>query len=265
MTLLIRHITSYRFESPPNYGLQQLRKTPKSGRGQTVVSWSTEVVGGRKELSFEDHHHNTVDLVSFDGSANEIVITSFGEVAVDQTDGVVGPSFGPSPLWLYLRESPATKFGRGSRSLVQEVEDGPNLERLHGLSRVVREAIEYQPGVSLADWTAEDAISHGRGVCQDHTQVFLSCARMMGFSARYVSGYLMLNDRVDQEAMHAWAEAHVDGLGWVGFDISNGISPDARYVRVATGLDYKDAAPVTGMHVGGNSETLSVEIQVAQQ
>jgi hypothetical protein len=37
-------------------------------------------------------------------------------------------------------------------------------------------------------------------------------------------------------------------------------------VRVATGLDYAEAAPVTGVHTGaGNGETLSVTIEVQQQ
>lgn len=60
----------------------------------------------------------------------------------------------------------------------------------------------------------------------------------------------MMDDRVEQEASHAWAEVHVDGLGWVGFDVANGISPDERYVRVATGRDYAEAAPVTGLSWG---------------
>jgi transglutaminase-like putative cysteine protease len=72
---------------------------------------------------------------------------------------------------------------------------------------------------------------------------------------------------VEQEAMHAWAEAHVDGLGWVGFDPYRTASrPDVKYVRVATGLDYTEAAPVTGpAQVGGAGETLAVAIDVAQQ
>jgi transglutaminase-like putative cysteine protease len=80
-----------------------------------------------------------------------------------------------------------------------------------------------------------------------------------------VSGYLMMNDRIDQEATHAWTEAHVDGLGWVGFDVSNGISPDTRYVRLATGRDYRDAAPITGISFGGASERLHVTVAVEQQ
>ena len=65
--------------------------------------------------------------------------------------------------------------------------------------------------------------------------------------------------------LHAWAEAHVPGLGWVGFDVSNGISPDTRYVRVATGLDYADAAPISGSRQGGEEEDLDVQIKVEQQ
>ena len=109
------------------------------------------------------------------------------------------------------------------------------------------------------------AIELGRGVCQDHAHIFIAAARAMDYPARYVSGYLMMNDRTRQDASHAWAEAHIGGLGWVGFDVSNGISPDARYVRVATGLDYREAAPVAGLRYGDGSEAMDVEIVVAQQ
>src|SRR5690606_14157850 len=83
--------------------------------------------------------------------------------------------------------------------------------------------------------------------------------------ARYVSGYLMVDDRVEQEATHAWAEAWVQGLGWVGFDVSNGISPDPRYVRVATGRDYRDSAPVTGITFGAVARSMSEHPEVEQQ
>src|SRR3546814_2710912 len=64
-------------------------------------------------------------------------------------------------------------------------------------------------------------------------------------AARYISGHLLRQDGAElQEAAHAWAEAHVPGLGWVAFDPANGICADEHYVRVAAGLDYRDAAPV---------------------
>ncbi len=107
-------------------------------------------------------------------------------------------------------------------------------------------------------------MTQGKGVCQDHAHIFIAAARLLGFPARYVSGYLMLDDRVDQVAGHAWAEAHVDGLGWVSFDPSNGISPDARYVRLALGRDYRDAAPISGIRLGMLDERLDVRITVEQ-
>ena len=63
MRLTIRHTTRYAFEKPASFGLQQLRKTPKSTHQQTVRHWSTEIEGGRKELQFEDHHNNMVELL----------------------------------------------------------------------------------------------------------------------------------------------------------------------------------------------------------
>ena len=65
--------------------------------------------------------------------------------------------------------------------------------------------------------------------------------------------------------MHAWAEVYVESLGWVGFDPSNGISPDERYVRVAVGLDYDDVPPSSGLLQGGGAEHLAVALSVAEQ
>ena len=74
----------------------------------------------------------------------------------------------------------------------------------------------------------------------------------------------MMLDGPDQAASHAWAEAHVDGLGWVGFDAANDICPDDKYVRVAVGLDYRDAAPISGIRRGSGGETLEVAVKVEQ-
>ena len=114
--------------------------------------------------------------------------------------------------------------------------------------------------------TAADAFKLRRGVCQDITHVFIAAARAAGVPARYVGGHFFRADGVTaQEAGHAWAEAYVDGLGWVGFDVANGISPDARYVRVATGRDYGEAAPITGISFGAAQEELRVALAVEQR
>lgn len=265
MRLTIRHETRYTFETPVKHGLQQLRKTPKSTHQQQVLSWRTQVVGGKRELSYEDHHNNTVELIGFTRDVQEVTLVSEGNIELSDNHGIVGRHTGKAPLWLYKQTTPRTAPGAGVREILREIPTAEPLDQLHALSDLIRDKIAFEVGASEPDWGAEEAIAAGKGVCQDHTHVFLSCARALGLPARYVSGYLMLNDRTAQDAMHAWAEIHVDGLGWVGFDVSNGISPDTRYVRVATGLDYAEAAPVSGTRVGGLGESLSVAIDVAQQ
>ena len=171
------------------------------------------------------------------------------------------------PLWLFKRSTELTRAGPHVRGLAKGLRDAydDDLTLLHALSARILDAVAYEVGKTHAATTADAAIEAGHGVCQDHAHIFVAAARAMDYPARYVSGYLMMNDRVSQDASHAWAEAHIDGLGWVGFDVSNGISPDARYVRVATGLDYRDAAPVSGLRFGAGTETMDVAINVQQQ
>ncbi len=265
MQLKIEHATHYKFEEPVISGLQQLRKTPKSTPQQTVGAWRTNIENGQKELSFEDHHNNVVELISFDRDATELVITSKGEITIKDTSGIVGAHRGPAPLWLYTHQTGLTQAKPPIRAFLKGRDITADLDGMHRLGSAIRAEVSYEIGASDPDWSAADVLEAGKGVCQDHTHVFLSCVREIGLPARYVSGYLMLNETSVQDAMHAWAEVHIDDLGWVGFDISNGISPDTRYVRVATGLDYADASPVTGLRVGGAGEVLDVRIDVAQQ
>lgn len=143
-------------------------------------------------------------------------------------------------------------------------DEGQQLADLHTLSAAIIEALPYKTGTTAVDTTAEDALQSHSGVCQDHAQIFVSAARLSGLPARYVSGYLMINEQVAQDATHAWAEVCLEGLGWVGFDVSNGVSPDDRYVRIAVGRDARDAAPIEGLRMGSAEETLMVSLQVQQ-
>jgi len=266
MILDILHKTAYKFDVSPKYGLQQIRLTPKNHRGQSVVNWDIHFEGGNEEARFTDQYNNTTQLISFEPDVTELIVTAKGQVDMIDRYGIVGPHMQLAPLWLYLRSTPLTAAGSGVKVLVKQLLKSreTTLEKLHGLSQAIGDAVAYETGRTNAKTTAEDAIKLGVGVCQDHSHIFISAARFLGFPARYVSGYLMMNDRIAQDATHAWAEVHIPDLGWVGFDVSNKISPDARYVRVATGLDYSSAAPISGLTFGGQNETISVAVQVQQ-
>ena len=267
MRLSIRHTTRYTFREPVIHALQRLRLMPKETQGQKIISWEMDYENAIPELSYEDQNCNTVNLVSVESGASEVAIECKGVVDTEDNAGVIGRHSGHLPLWCFLAQTERTKPGAGIRQMLRDLgQPGEDkLAFLHALSSRIREQVEYQPGTTGVLTTAEQAIEAGQGVCQDHAHIFIGTARAVEIPVRYISGYLMMNDRIDQEATHAWAEAHVDGLGWVGFDISNGISPDPRYVRVATGRDYRDAAPVTGISFGGTEEALTVAVAVEQQ
>lgn len=267
MRLAIRHTTRYEFADPVVHALQRLRLTPKETQGQRIVSWEMEYSQAAVELEYEDQHCNTVTLVAVEPAAREVVISCRGTVDTEDNAGVIGHHSGDLPLWSFLTQTKLTRPGPTVRGITRDLPKPENgrLDYLHALSAMIRERVNYETGRTGPQTTAEESASAGHGVCQDHAHIFIGAARAVDIPARYVSGYLMMNDRVDQEATHAWAEAHMEGLGWVGFDISNGISPDPRYVRVATGLDYRDAAPVTGISFGNSRESLTVEVAVEQQ
>ena len=267
MRLSIRHTTRYRFDAPVFHALQRLRLTPKQTQGQEILEWEMEYENAHPEITYEDQHHNTVTLVSVEQGAQDVTVTCRGRVDTHDHAGVIGRHAGHLPLWSFLSQTDMTRPGEGMRKLAADIQTSgeDRLETLHQLSAAVLDRVEYKTGTTHSRTTAEEAFTAANGVCQDHAHIFIGIARTLGIPARYVSGYLMMNDRIDQEAGHAWAEAHVEELGWVGFDISNGISPDARYVRVATGRDYQDAAPITGISFGTTSTVLEVDVAVEQQ
>jgi len=267
MRLRIAHITRYEFSQPVAHGLQRLRLTPKCTQGQKVLHWAMRFKGVRVEAEFDDHNNNRTTLVSLDPGATCVEVHCEGQVATADNHGVIGHHGGHMPLWAFLAQSPLTRPGPKVRAIMAGLDapGGERLARLHQLAQLVRANVAYATGETGVHTSGEEAAALGAGVCQDHAHIFIGAARTLGIPARYVSGYLMIDDRVEQEAGHAWAEAHVEHLGWVGFDVSNGISPDERYVRVATGRDYREAAPVTGMSYGAGESLLEVRLAVEQQ
>lgn len=268
MKLSISHTTTYDYDTPVFYALQQLRVVPRTGHGQTVITWQSDITGGDKQVSFQDPFMNQTELVKVAPGQTRIQITSHGMVEVEDRAGIVGSHSGFAPLWLFQQPTPLTAAGNTVRQLAARLRtDTAGMEeipRLHSLSAEILNAVRYETGQTDSQTTAEMALAAGHGVCQDHAHIMIAIARQLGHPARYVSGYLFMEDRDTQDAGHAWCEVWTDSLGWVGFDVSNGICPDARYVRVATGRDYNDAAPILGIRQGQGQEALHVTLQVQQ-
>jgi transglutaminase-like putative cysteine protease len=250
MRLAIDHTTTYQFAGPVRKGLQRLRLTPLASRGQNVIAWDIACEGASVECGYDDEYANRVTLTGLLPGVSQVTIRAHGLVETRDEAGMVGRHSGYLPLWHFTRDTPLTAGGERVAALVAGLDGeaaNDQLATLHALTERVRAAVVYTLGSSDVATTAEAALTAGRGVCQDQAHVFIAGARALGIPARYVSGYLLIDGREEQEAGHGWAEGFVDGLGWIGFDIANEICPDDRYVRVASGRDYRDAAPVKGL------------------
>ncbi len=165
---------------------------------------------------------------------------------------------------IFCRVTPYTKADRAIRELLPAPGEGERLAWLHQLRQTVHDRLRYVSGVTDTSTTAIEALNGGVGVCQDQTHLFVAAARAHGVPARYVTGYLLAKDEGHPlHETHAWAEAWVEGLGWVGFDPSANLCPTARYVRLTTGLDARDAAPVRGHAFGGSASGVDADVRIA--
>jgi transglutaminase-like putative cysteine protease len=263
MLISIRHLTTYRYAEPVNYTIQSLRLTPASFTGQRVIDWSVQTPGSGAAPQFEDGFGNIVHLLTINVPHQEVVIEAGGTVETKDTNGVVAGLKHTIPPRVFLKETARTEPDDAIRELARDAQGVDRLGRLHALAGGVRDRVDYVPGITDAHTGAAEALADGKGVCQDHAHIFIAAARTIGVPARYVTGYLVTGDTAD--AHHAWAEAWVEGLGWVGFDIANRICPTERHVRLACGLDAGYAAPINGSRKGGAEEKLDVAVVVQQQ
>lgn len=227
-------------DTASQFELRRLRLTPQSGNTQTVHNWSVTLDGGREEVVFVDAFGNETRLFSTEGEPNRVAVSASGEIETRDTAGVVGPHRGFAPLWLFRAATPLTASDEAILSLAGGVPQGADLDRLHALMGSIHKQVGFTADIADAARNAPSALSSGEGNAEDQTNIFLAAARSLGFAARFVNGYVIQADKAAE--LHAWAEAHVDGLGWVAFDPVHDISSDDRYVRMAVGRDSREAA-----------------------
>ncbi|MDO5632044.1 MAG: transglutaminase family protein [Paracoccus sp. (in: a-proteobacteria)] len=263
MKLKILHETLYHYDLPVRSLIQSLRLTPSACDGQKTESWQIDVTGGQRGPAFRDGAGDWVEGWTVRGPLDEITVHCSGVVETTDLAGVLRGHREIIHPMAYLRTTAATAPDQALRDLATAASGDTALDLAHRLSGAVADAITYRPGVTDARTTAAEALALGEGVCQDHAHALIAVARLRDLPARYVSGYLHSTiDGTPHDAAHAWAEIHIQGLGWVGFDAANRCCPDDRYVRLGSGLDSSDAAPIRGMRAGPGAEMLAVTVKV---
>lgn len=150
---------------------------------------------------------------------------------------------------LFLRETELTKMPSGIDDTFPEFTGGTQVfEYLVKLKSHLFSLLEYSPESTDVNTPIAEVLHIRKGVCQDYAHVFLSVCRQNKIPARYVSGYLSQGaDFVGSSQLHAWVEALIPELGWVGFDATNDLVADHHYIKIAHGTDYRDCSPITGV------------------
>lgn len=261
MRIRIDYTTAYDYSQPASGVVQLLRVQPRSGWDQHVNRWRVDVDADGALRAGTDVFGNATHMFTAEAPISRLTLTVTGEVDTADAHGAVRGFPEPLGTAMFLR---TTRLSLPDAAIVAFARDhaaGPVLDRLHALNVALNTRMAFDAAATGTGTDAATAFAQGAGVCQDYTHIFCAAARTLGVPARYVSGHFVPSGGAAlQPAGHAWAEALVPDLGWVGFDPTNGISVTPAHVRVAVGLDYLDAAPVRGARRGGGTEAMRVSV-----
>ncbi|MCI4589566.1 transglutaminase family protein [Sphingobium sp. BYY-5] len=265
MKLLVRHQTIYRYAASAGRVAMRLKLMPVDTPAQRVLEWQVSV-NDEPLTSFRPNSYGEREAIWIrHDQLDNATIVAEGLVETRESHGVVGHLQSRVDPRYFLRDTRLTRGSEGIAALARDLPEGDGpLATLHALSAAVSDAVQYRAGVTTSDTTAAEAFALGAGVCQDHAQVFIAAARALRVPARYVSGYLLAGERDALHETHGWAEAFVPELGWIGFDPSNRVCVTERYLRVASGLDANDAAPIRGSVTVAGDIWIDADVRIAQ-
>jgi transglutaminase-like putative cysteine protease len=255
---------------------------PRSDQNQRCLSFHLSVSPRCRVFSYRDHLANHVHHFDIPGQHGQLVIVAESLVelqpaqpipaflspdAWDELDATVQQG----DYWEMLLPSEFTEPTPALDQLATRFDlrrrDDP-LMVLHRLNHQIYEYFAYRPKSTLVDSPIDLALGTRAGVCQDFAHIMISLVRSkLRIPCRYVSGYLFHgdtdSDRSVHSATHAWVEALVPHLGWVGFDPTNYLVARDRHIRAAIGRDYADVPPTHGIFRGRAASVLTVAVQVA--
>jgi transglutaminase-like putative cysteine protease len=282
----IRHLTKFRYSSAVSESIMEVHMNPRSEGAQRCLSFQLNVTPRTRIQSYKDHRGNVVHHFNVPGAHRQLTIIA--EATVDLTPRPPLPQdLGPDAwqqleaqlsggdYWETLASSPfveptpllcgfAAELGMPDREAARERDP---LNILLELNSALYREISYVPKSTRVDSPIDDALRNRQGVCQDYTHIMIALIRRMGIPARYVSGYLFhqagKKTRSTEGATHAWVEAWLPGLGWLGLDPTNNVTADERHVRTAIGRDYADVPPTRGVFKGDASSELTVAVRVS--
>lgn len=282
----IRHLTRFRYSSPVSESTMELRMQPRSEGLQRCLTFQVTVTPRTRVQTYRDYLGN--DVHHFDVPSAHRHLMIIAESTVDVAPSPVLPPRLEKDAWQNLDAQLATgdfwemlshsQFVQWTEAMegfaadlrvpsAEEARQRDPLELVMELNSALYQTIAYVPKSTRVDSPVDDSLQNRQGVCQDFSHIMLTLVRRMGIPCRYVSGYLFHKAgapvRSAEGATHAWVDAYLPGIGWVGFDPTNNILASENHVRTSVGRDYADVPPTRGVFKGEASSELTVAVRVA--
>lgn len=282
MVYSIRHYNRYRYSKPVSQSTLEVRMHPRSEYSQRCFTFELTVSPKARLFSYTDHVGNMI--YHFDMPQPHTELTIVADALVDVEPPPDLPEKLTDEAWAELDEQVSrddywdmlmpSQFARPceelevlAQKLGIDARNGRDpLTLVRDLNKRLFEEFEYAKESTSVDSPIEDALRSKRGVCQDFAHIMITLLRNLRIPSRYVSGYLFHDkehkDRSSEGATHAWVEALLPGLGWVGFDPTNNLIAGIRHIRTAIGRDYADVPPTKGTLLGSGSAASELKVRV---
>lgn len=276
----IQHQTRFRYDSPVSESLMELRMQPRTEASQRCHSFLVKVSPKARVMSYRDHLGNHIHHFNVAAKHNELLIVTESMVETFEANDLpqrldakawktLDDMVARTDYWEFLMPSEIARPTPLMDKMAEELDafrrDDP-LTLLHELNAAIFETFDYVPKVVQVSAPVERVLEERKGGCQDLSHIMLALVRRMGIPCRYVSGYLYRqeDDRIRSVpgASHAWVEALLPDLGWIGFDPTNRLLAGERHIRMSIGRDYDDVPPTKGVYRGNAQNELSVLVRV---
>lgn len=269
MLYSITHTTKLEYSRPISESVMEVRAMPRTDERQVLRHFELTVNPGARTSHHSDWLGNTVHQFSVLGTHEQVEVIARSTVEtrpvtwdLEQMGAPLQGMVCDHRSWDYLQHHGPVMEDPALPALVQRLGLHQVRRVGHALDIVLRrtcDIITYRKGVTTSASTVKDVIEAGAGVCQDFAHLSLALLRLTGVPSRYVSGYLFRQEQAELET-HAWVEAFVPGIGWIGLDPTHGTTTSEQYVTVAVGRSYADVPPNRGVYRGDARERIRVTV-----
>ena len=274
MRVAVTHVTRLDFADEVSESVMDAHLGPRDDADQRVHRFQLRLEPAGHIRRYEDGFGNAAHLLTNMRPHTFLQVSSESEVHTTLADPFSTPPVPPAPLGPIeladgLSASPLIPRLAVVEQLAAPFRGLDPFEAVKGMTEMINAQFTYQSGVTDVTTSIQDVVDGRQGVCQDFAQLLIGLCRAIDIPTRYVSGYIVTDRRSDAHtpsrgggASHAWVEAFTPSHGWRGFDPTNNLVANDRYVKVAIGRDYRDVPPTRGTYHGGGTERLTVAVSV---